>query len=210
MPADAPFIVAFDGPSNTGKTTLAQGLRDTLEAATLVLPCYADFAGNGAHLPPACAANTEEQLAGLSFYLDLDRARQDLLVGVDSATVVIADRSWLGLLGHVYAVEQTGGPVAYEEASQVVLNQAEELLQPQLTLFLALDTERRRARTEPHEDGAWFTSDSLNKQLNEFFAQEAPSLAPGSLETLDASPGSQALLAHTRDLIMSRRDAPNS
>ncbi|HEV3320304.1 MAG TPA: hypothetical protein VG053_11365 [Solirubrobacteraceae bacterium] len=208
MPADAPFIVALDGPSDTGKSTLARGLRESLKADVLVLPCYADFAKErGLCLPPARAADVEQQLAALAGYFDLDLARQALLRSAPPETIVIADRSWLGLVGHTYAVERTGGPQAYEQARRLTLDRARELLQPHLTLFLALAPAHRRARIEPAEAGAWFTEDAFNAQLNGFFAGEASRLAPGALETLDAGPARQVVLANAMHSVLSQREA---
>jgi thymidylate kinase len=206
MPADAPLIVALDGPSDTGKSTLAHGLRKSLEGDVLVLPCYADFAHErGLCLPPARAADVEQQLAGLASYLDLDCSRRTLLRNAAPETIVIADRSWLGLLAHTYAVERTGGPAAYKRARQLTLARAAELLQPHLTLFLALEPANRRARVEPDEDGAWFTQDAFNEQLNGFFASEASGLSPSTLKTLDALPPRQVVLASAMRSVISRR-----
>jgi len=105
-----PFIVALDGPSDIGKSTLAQGLHESLGAEALVLPCYADLAGR--EQPPARGGDAEEQLRGLEFYLTLDRRRRATAADAPSGTIVIADRSLLGLLAHPYAVERTGGPAA--------------------------------------------------------------------------------------------------
>jgi thymidylate kinase len=151
-----PFIVALDGPSDTGKSTLARALRETLETEVRVLPCYAELAGP--EQPPARGKDAEEQLRGLQFYLALDHERRAMAAGVDPRAIVIADRSKFGLLAHTYAIEHTGGPAAYERGRLLMQERAHELLTPDLVLYLALDDAGRHARSEAADSDAWFTT----------------------------------------------------
>jgi thymidylate kinase len=178
-------------------------LRDALDRPVISLPCYADLPGANA-LPPPQAEEIDAQLRYLDFYLDLDRERRESASEASADAVVIADRSWLSLLAHVYAVEQEGGPAAYTAARRRVAQRAEELLQPDLVLFLALRSERRRRRIDPLEEGQWFTSETLNEHINAFFAREAQVLVPGVIHTLDANPEAQVVRAAARGAIEKR------
>jgi thymidylate kinase len=197
-----PFIIALDGPSDTGKSTLAQGLRESFGAEVLVLPCYADLAGP--EQPSARGDDDEEQLRGLEFYLTLDRRRRGMAAGAGQEAIVIADRSELGLLAHAYAIERTGGPAAYEQARARVIEHADGLLVPDLVLYLALDSDSRRARRETADKDAWFTEEALNEQINRFFTSEAPRLFPGVVEQLDAAPAAPEVLRQAQRIILQR------
>src|ERR1700686_896998 len=157
MQAGDPFIVALEGPSDSGKSTLAIGLRDVLEAPVLLLPCYADLVTDREVLPPPRASDIDAQIQGLDFFLDLDHDRRDEASQAGSGAVVVADRCWLGLLAHAYAVERTGGPAAYDAARRRVQERANKLLQPQLVLFLAVGSDRRHPRVEHRDKDQWFT-----------------------------------------------------
>jgi thymidylate kinase len=199
-----PFVVALDGPSDTGKSTLARALCETLGTQVRVLPCYADLAGPGQ--PRARGKDTEEQLRGLEFYLALDRERRAMAADADPRTTVIADRSRLGLLAHTYAIEQTGGPAAYQQARVLIQEQADELLTPDLVLYLALDADSRRARGEAADSEAWFTSEALNEQIDRFFTSEGPDLLPGAVVKVDAGPAALEVERNTRQIILRRRE----
>jgi thymidylate kinase len=200
----APFIVALDGPSDTGKSTLAQCLCEALGPEVRVLPCYADLAGP--EQPPARRKDAEEQLRGLEFYLALDRERQAMVAGADSRTIVVADRSWLGLLAHTYAIEQTGGPEVYRQARVLIDEQADELLMPDVFLYLALDAAGRRARAEETDSEAWFTNEALNEQIDRFFINEAADLLPGAVAKLDAAPAVPEVHGNARQIILEHRE----
>lgn len=203
MMPGSPLVVALEGPSDSGKTTLARGLRETLGRRVVLLPCYADLAGD-AELPPAVADDVTAQLEGLDFYLDIDRERRRSIAECTEGSVVIADRSWLGLLAHVYAVQLTGGPAAYEAAAARTSEHAGELIQPELALFLSLGAEGRRARIDDDEGDLWFTSERLNEAINAFFEREAPLLAPGVLQTIDAGPEASVVCAVARETILAQ------
>lgn len=198
-----PLVVALDGPSDSGKTTLASCLLTTLDRPVVILPCYADLAGPST-LPPAVASTAEAQLDGLEFYLDLDRQRAQSLGNLPPGAVVIADRSWLGLLAHVYAVQATGGPAAYEAARARVEDMAGDLLQPDIALFLLLSAEQRKERIDDGDGDRWFTSDILNESINGFFENQAPVLAAGTVRTVDAGLDASAVCATAREAILER------
>lgn len=204
--SDAAFIVALDGPSDTGKSTLAEGLRSSLGLEVLVIPCYADLAEQ--ELPPARGEDADEQLQGLKFYLDIDRERREIAAAAEANSIVIADRSRIGLLAHTYAIEYTGGPAAYQAARALMEERVQELLTPDLVFYLALDAAGRTARRAAGDRDAWHASEGLNEQMDHFFTNEAPGLLPGAIVSLDASPAAQDVRRSAEQTIFQRRGRP--
>jgi thymidylate kinase len=196
------MILAVEGPSNCGKSTLPEGLRARLGEPVLVLPCYADALPDGQSVPGPRAGDAAEQLERLEFFLEIDRHRQKQAIAAPEAGVVIADRCWIGLLGHVYAVERTGGPAAYEAARRHVEGCAGSLLQPDLVLRLRVEAPERRKRTDEAEENEWFTSEPFNAELEGFWSQIAPGLVrAGSVQILDANASRAAVLAASLEQI---------
>jgi thymidylate kinase len=190
------MILALEGPSNCGKSTLAEGLRAQLGEPVLILPCYADALPDGQSMPGPRARDATEQLERLEFFLEMDRHRREQATAAPEARVVIADRSWIGLLGHVYAVERTGGPAAFQAARGHLEASVGSLLQPDLVLRLVVDPGERRSRAEEAEENEWFTSDSFNDELEGFWSEIAPSLVnAGPVQPLDANQSASVVLA---------------
>lgn len=179
------FTVALEGPSDTGKSALAAGLNLAwTHGPRIVLPCYAELLPAG-QVPPERARDDAGQLDALGTFLALDRCRRGQVARAPRGTLVIADRCWLSLLAHTFAIEQTGGPAAYSAARKLVLS-ATDLLQPDLVLLLEASDERRRARTAAGDEGRWFTDPAFNAHFAEFFARELPARLRSLVEQLDA------------------------
>ncbi len=127
---------------------------------------------------------------------EIDRGRERRAAAEPQGAIVIADRSWLGLLGHLYAVERTGGPAAYEAAHQLVEASAGALLQPDLVLQLVVDPGERRNCADETEENEWFTSEPFNRELELFWSHAAPGLVrAGSIRRLDANESAATVLA---------------
>jgi thymidylate kinase len=182
----SPTVIAIEGPSDSGKSTLAQELAAFANWQPAgFLPCYVDLVPPDC-LPAGIGGSLEEQLKGLEFFASLDHRRQEQ-VATEAATVrtFVADRSWLSVLAHTYAVERSGGPAAYARARERLL-QDDCLLQPDMVLVLQASDATRAARIGPADRGAWFTNRSFNAHFNQFFAEEAPLLVP-RLAIVDAN-----------------------
>jgi len=173
----------------------------------VILPCYADALPDGQNMPGPRARDIAEQLQHLDFFLGIDRERLRQTTAEPRETTVIADRSWLGLLGHVYAVERTGGPAAYEAARRLVEASAGSLLQPDLVLRLVADPDERRSRADETDVNEWFTSEPFNDELERFWSEAAPELVcSGSVQSLDANESAATVLACALDLIAAASD----
>jgi thymidylate kinase len=181
-----PLIVGLEGPSDSGKSTLAAALARIPEwQPTRVLRCYADTVDAG-DLPPHVAGDVGQQLEAVAFFMTLDRQRRREIEHADERPkVVIADRTWLSLLAHTYAVERAGGPAAYAEARRR-LTADKSLLRPDLVLVLRANVATRTARMASGDRGAWFTSPAFNAHFDRFFSEEARSLVPRVVD-LDAN-----------------------
>ena len=179
-------VIAIEGPSDSGKSTLAGALAGFPDwQPTTLLPCYVDMVPPE-RLPPDLGRSLEEQLDGVDFFAALDHARQQQETGqAEEPRIVVADRSWLSVLAHTYAVERNGGPPAYEEARRR-LAADDRLLQPDIVVVLQATDATREARMRPADRGAWFTSPAFNAHFDRFFIEEAPSLV-SRLVAVDAN-----------------------
>lgn len=199
---DKPFVVAVEGPSDSGKSTLAQALAAGHGGSIVILPCYVEVADER-DLPPDWATTIEDQVDAVGVFLDLDRERAGSLLAV--AGLVIADRCWLSLLAHVWAVEREGGPAAYRAACALV-TAAPDIVRPDLILYLDVREENRRQRLDLADEGKWFTRPAFNRQLDAFFAREAPVLAPNVVR-VDANGDGEAVLDRASTALRQRMGA---
>lgn len=201
-----PLVIALEGPSYSGKSTLGVRLAETLGPDACLLPCYVDVAGGDANVPESRASSERAQLASLRSFVALDLLRsRDAREGLSEAAWVVADRCWLSLLAHVYAVAQTGGPDVYE-AAEAALASGEGLLQPSVVLHLAVAEERRRERVPADRVDSWNADPAFNAELQEFFASRAPGLLSVPLHVVDADADAEAVHEQARGIIEAMRD----
>lgn len=195
----SPLIVALEGASDSGKTTLARHLSTVQDwQPVLVLPCYADQA-DAATLPPAVERDERAQIGALSVYVELDRARWAAIGGACDPRLIVIDRSWLSLLAHVYAVERAGGPAAYHAARRLLFS-AGGLVQPNLVLVLHASAQSRLARQEKGDAAAWFTDPGFNSHVAKFFLDEAPA-SKLTITHLDADLPATEIAKHAESAI---------
>lgn len=184
-----PQVVAIEGPSDSGKTTLISGISRVLGGCVVSLPCFAEaFHGEQ---PPAVAVDVHSQLAALEAFIEVDKRRRAAVT--DAYSVALADRCWLSLLAHVYAVERGGGPPAYAQARARLLDDP-EILRPDLVIALRGTVESREGRMDPQDAGKWFTDPVFNEAFDQFLSDEAPSLCL-RYRALDATGSSEDVLA---------------
>jgi thymidylate kinase len=172
-----------------------------------ILPCYVDMAA-ARELPEAFAVDSRGQLDSLEFYLDLDRERNCALTA-SGGSLVVADRSWLTLLGHTHAVAECGGPSAYSDALKRVEEVAPELFQPDLVLVLAADPETLRSRTPTDDLEKWFADPNYNEAFLRFMTEIAPAVSVAPLEFVDGDAGAEKVAEAARSAI-ERHLAPSS
>lgn len=142
------MIVALEGVSSTGKTTLAAGLAAQLGWQTI--PCYYHLAADPAQLGELLADSVEQQLAALEAHLHIEERRRELAAAAFARDGgVVLDRSVDTLLAHARAAGHLRGLDTREEARRRVLERVErgQAVRPDLTLLLTADLEELARRT---------------------------------------------------------------
>lgn len=186
-------IVAIEGPSDSGKSTLAAGLaRHFADRHPLVFPCYVDQVEG--EEPPEFTTDVERQLRAVDFYLELEAQRHRELAA-SGAELTILDRSAYTLLAHSYAIQKLHGTQVFERCLEKVTTGPEVII-PAIVLYLDAGAGERSRRADPEDDGKWFTDNRFNDEIRTFFLTHFPECgAAAELRVLDASRGEAAVLA---------------
>lgn len=198
------LIVAVDGPSDSGKSTLIAGLEQRLGAeAPVLFPCYVDEAG-GDNRVPGFSTSVDEQLRAIDFYLQLESRRYRRLAKTGgTAELVLLDRSALTLLAHSYAVEQLHGMEIYDRCREKVTTATEAII-PELVLYLDADVEERRKRADRRDLDKWFTDRRFNEEIRAFFLRRIPACGGAPpLHVLNANQPAPSVLSDAVAIISS-------
>lgn len=198
------LVVAIEGPSDSGKSTLIAGLLQRFASQEpLLFPCYVDLAG-GDDAVPAYTTHPGEQLEAVDFYLDLERKRKQSLDEVDpEPSLVLLDRSLFTLLAHSYAVEVVHGRGVFEQ-SKARVTTAVAVIMPQLVLYLDVDPEVRQERADPQDRDKWFTNRQFNEEIRAFFDGPFRDCSKAELTVLNGTPASTAVLDQASETITGR------
>jgi dTMP kinase len=141
-------IVALEGVSSTGKTTLAAALTERLGWQTI--PCYYHLAADPAELGALLSDCDEQQLAALDAHLRIEERRFQLVeAALERDSGVVLDRSVDTLLAHARAAGYLRGLDTRTEARRRVLDRIEcgRAVRPDLTLLLTADVHELARRT---------------------------------------------------------------
>lgn len=137
-----PFIVAFDGPCLTGKTSIIKQLTGEFEAhgwQVLYIPEYGQYAGGRENLPPLHARDAAESKKSAQFLIELEgKRRQDIQDWIDRQqdhrpSLVLVDRLLVTCLLMARRVNDATG---YEALLESV--NAGQMLVPDLMVFLRM------------------------------------------------------------------------
>lgn len=196
-----PLVIGLEGPSYSGKSTLAARLVEMLPGTGCLLPCYVDLVGDAGRVPAPRGTTAQEQLASLRAFIALDRRRsEEACERLAEASWVVADRTWLSLLAHTYAVARTGGPDVYDDA-RVLLTRERGLLCPSVVLYLAVSEARRRERVPAGHDRNWNADPAFNAELARFFTDEARGALTAPLHDLDGEASPERVAAQAAALV---------
>lgn len=139
------MIIAIEGPSFAGKSTLIKGLSTVLDPSFTYFPCYVKYAKNtfrGHQIPEGLYPTIEQQIEATKFFLNLEKERYFLMKAAINNTHFIVDRSFYTLLAHSYALENGYGCTGlFSQAESVILNQNEKLIPDHIILLKVPQTE---------------------------------------------------------------------
>ncbi|MEU6145064.1 hypothetical protein ABZ848_32520 [Streptomyces sp. NPDC047081] len=156
------MIIATEGVSNCGKTTLARELAQRL--ATETVGCYQHVAKDPALLGRPLAHSEAELLQDLRAHLSVEEERLRLAAAVVNRTgTVIMDRSVDTTLAHLRAVGRLQGLDAEAEARALVEAScvAGAAVVPDLTLLLIASPQQlaRRGKSRPEVPSQYYAED---------------------------------------------------
>jgi thymidylate kinase len=165
------FIVALEGPSYSGKTTLSRQLVARFgKSRTLVCPDYVEVAGGCDEVPRAPRRSVLGEFLSLRFFLNLDRRRwEQSLREASGHTLVILDRSLHTLLAHTFAIEMVYEKPIFERALKIVAK--EPRIIPHQVLYLDAPQEEleRRAEVRANRSARLFRDRDYNAAFREYF-----------------------------------------
>lgn len=166
------MIIALEGVSSTGKTTLAAGLAERL--GWQAIPCYYHMAADPAELGELLAESAEQQLAALAAHLRIEERRHQLATAATARDGgVILDRSVDTLLAHAAAAGYLRGLDTRVEARRRVVERITQgrAVRPDLTLLLTADIDELARRTASRSGmPALFLNPDFIAQFTEHFA----------------------------------------
>jgi thymidylate kinase len=198
------LIVAIEGPSDSGKSTLIEGLaRHFAATEPMVFPCYVEEAGGESKVPPF-ATKVEEQIRAIDFFLGLEANRHRRLAAAgETVELAILDRSACTLLAHSYAVERLHGVKVYDRCREKVTTGTEVII-PLIVLYLDAGVEERKRRAEPGDRDKWFTNNRFNDEIRAFFLKRFRGCdAAPELHVLNANQPAAAVLEDAAETISS-------
>jgi len=196
------MVIAVEGPSNTGKSTLLSGIDNHLDIERYtVLPCYVTFAGGEQQVPNAPAESVEEELRAQNFYRNLDHERM-LSIQNNSAIsdLVIMDRSIHTILAHAYAVSKIKNIPVYRESQRLALRDP-RITWPYAIIYLDTpeDVLSRRYRRSDSSIGI-FSNTSYNRHYRKYFLGDISNIY-ASLEVLDSQHDIDELRSRATEII---------
>jgi len=196
------LVIAIEGPSDTGKSTLIDGLaRRFSEVDPLVFDCYVDHAG-GDDKVPALADTREGQAEALRFFLGIEKSRYEMIGEGERPKLVLMDRSVFSLLAHSYAVGVENSLPTLDDAVGSVSTAAEVII-PDLVLYLKASASTIARRRDPSDEGRWFTSERFNGHINAFYDGPVDQCGISTdIRRLDASRDAGAVLEDATRLIV--------
>lgn len=165
------MIVALEGPSYSGKSTMANIIRNRIPHS-LVIDEYHVFAGGAKNFPPL-AKNAEDGMRNIKFFLDLEQKRQRSILAALESGLVILDRSHLTCIAFEYAMCQMGIYDIWQEAERQF--NAADLIKPDMVVLLnaSQSTIEYRHSKDSYNIPAILVDSDFNKFFTEYFLMQA-------------------------------------
>ncbi|MFI2432098.1 hypothetical protein [Streptomyces sp. NPDC018693] len=138
------LIIALEGPSYAGKTTLTRHLRRTaLADRAFISDCYVKHIAHRVDVPPARTDSASAQLAAFERFMEIEATRV-AEAAASGRVLVILDRSVDTLLAHAYALDALFGYGVHHQLRDRL--QALPFLRPDHTLYLDVPAEALHLR----------------------------------------------------------------
>ncbi|XP_031960376.1 UMP-CMP kinase 2, mitochondrial [Corvus moneduloides] len=193
-------VIVFEGLDATGKTTVTQAVKDTLNGVLL-------------RSPPACISqwrtvfDDEPTLVKRAFYAagnyilasEIAKASTQAPVIVDS----FPDRYWHSTAAYTIATETSGEVQDLPPVQDEVYQWPEDLLKPDLVLLLTVDPDERVRRLQHR--GLQKTKEEAELEANNLFRQRVEEsyrrMVNPACQEVDASPSKEEVLKTVLQLI---------
>ncbi|WP_183085190.1 deoxynucleoside kinase [Trinickia fusca] len=197
------LIVAIEGRSCAGKTTLARSLCASWPNQFAHMVDYCDMVGGGKNLPRALPQDLQEEAQALNTFAGLDALRSDRIRNADTP-VFLLDRSIHSILAHCYALSVTLLEGCTTLAERMVPS-LKQILWPDFIVYLSVPDEEAMARNQRSIARESILMDSLfNNHLADYFStvhQRHPTL----LHHIDARQSIDDISQQVYELCRSRR-----
>ncbi|XP_009891565.1 PREDICTED: UMP-CMP kinase 2, mitochondrial [Charadrius vociferus] len=192
-------VVVFEGLDATGKTTVTQSVKDTLNGVLL-------------RSPPACISqwrtifDDEPAPIKRAFYAAGNYILASEIAKASTQAPVIIDRYWHSTAAYTIATEINGEVQDLPPVHDEVYQWPEDLLKPDLVLLLTVDPEERVRRLQHR--GLEKTKEEAELEANCLFRRRVEEsyrrMANPACQEIDASPSKEEVLKTVLQLIKKR------
>ncbi|NWR10734.1 CMPK2 kinase, partial [Paradoxornis webbianus] len=189
-------VIVFEGLDATGKTTVTQAVKDTLNGVLL-------------RSPPACISqwrtvfDDEPTPIKRAFYAAGNYILASEIAKASTQAPVIIDRYWHSTAAYTIATETSGKVQDLPPAQDEVYQWPEDLLKPDLVLLLTVDPEERVRRLQHR--GLEKTKEEAELEANSLFRQRVEEsyrrMVNPACKEVDASPSKEEVLKTVLQLI---------
>ncbi|NXJ84098.1 CMPK2 kinase, partial [Trogon melanurus] len=189
-------VVVFEGLDATGKTTVTQSVKETLNGILL-------------RSPPACISqwrtvfDNEPTPIKRAFYAAGNYILASEIAKASTQAPVIIDRYWHSTAAYTIATEINGKVQDLPPAHDEVYQWPEDLLKPDLVLLLTVDPEERIRRLQHR--GLEKTKEEAELEANSLFRQRVEEsyrrMMNPACQEVDASPSKEEVLKTVLQLI---------
>ncbi|NXX20556.1 CMPK2 kinase, partial [Podargus strigoides] len=189
-------VVVFEGLDATGKTTVTQAVKDTLNAVLLTSP-------------PACISqwrtvfDDEPAPIKRTFYAAGNYILASEIAKASTQAPVIIDRYWHSTAAYAIATQITGKVQDLPSAHDQVYQWPEDLLKPDIVLLLTVDPEERVRRLQLR--GLEKTKEEAELEANTLFRQRVEEsyrrMENPACQEVDANPSKEEVLRTVLQLI---------
>ncbi|KAF1443018.1 UMP-CMP kinase 2, mitochondrial, partial [Spheniscus demersus] len=189
-------VVVFEGLDATGKTTVTQSVKDTLNGILLMSP-------------PTCISqwrtifDDEPAPIKRAFYAAGNYILASEIAKASTQAPVIIDRYWHSTAAYTIATEINGKVQDLPPVHDEVYQWPEDLLKPDLVLLLTVDPEERVRRLQCR--GLEKTKEEAELEANSLFRQRVEEsyrrMVNPACQEVDASPSKEEVLKTVLQLI---------